>query len=98
MLDFYFIAEEISKPINEPLGLDFAGDLDNKTFANLQKKGIIDDRFDYYSDFRWSKLILNQIRERIDRKQMHFDTDVIKLLRLINTALETKSDLIAYGD
>ena len=98
MLDFYFIAEETSKPINEPSGLNFAGDLDDKTFSNLQKKGIIDDRFDYYSDFRWSELLLKQIRERIDLKQMQTDTDVIKLLRLIDAALEMKSGLIAYGD
>lgn len=98
MLDFYFIKDDIAKTNHEPLGLDFAGDLDNKTFENLQKKGIIDDRFDYYSDFRWSEVLLNQMRERIDRKQMHTDTDVMKLLHLIDTALETKSGLIAYGD
>lgn len=98
MLDFYFIADETVKPDNGPSELDFAGALDDKTFANLQKKGIIDNRFDYYSDFRWSEVILNQIRERIDQKQLYADTDVVKLLQLINAAREKKSGLIAYGD
>lgn len=98
MLDFYFISDDQSKPNNGPSVLDFAGDLDDKTFSNLQKKGIIDNRFDYYSDFRWSELLLKQIRERIDLKQMQTDTDVVKLLRLIDAALNQKSGLIAYAD
>ncbi len=97
MLDFYFIVDEASKPLNGPLVLEFAGDLDDKTFANLQKKGVIDDHF-YYSDFRWSEGILKQIRERINQEQMHADTDVVKLLRLVDAALKMKSGLIAYGD
>lgn len=67
MLDFYYIEDEKSKP--DSLGeLDFAGELDDKTFHNLQKKGIIDEHFDYYSDFRWSVSILKQIRGRIKEK------------------------------
>lgn len=98
MLDFYFLKDDVTKPGNGPSALDFAGNLDDKTFSNLQKKGIIDNRFDYYSDFRWSELLLKQIRERIDLKQMQTDTDVVKLLRLIDAALNQKSGLIAYGD
>jgi hypothetical protein len=98
MLDFYFLKDDVTKLDNGPSVLDFAGNLDDKTFSNLQKKGIIDNRFDYYSDFRWSELLLKQIRERIDLKQMLTDTDVVKLLRLIDAALNQKSGLIAYGD
>ena len=98
MLDFYFIKDGATKPENGPSALDFAGNLDDKTFANLQKKGIIDSHFNYYSDFRWSEGILRQIRERSDPKQMHSDTDVVKLLRLTDAALDKKSGLIAFGD
>lgn len=97
MLDFYYISDKKSKP-GSLQELDFAGDLDDKTFHNLQKKGIIDDRFDYYSDFRWGFAILKQIRERIVQKQLHTDTDVVKLLRLIDAALEKQVGLMAYGD
>lgn len=97
MLDFYFIADETIKPYS-PSGLEIAGALDDKTFANLQKKGIIDDRFDFYSDFRWNEALLKQMRERIVQKQLHTDTDVVKLLRLIDTAIKNQNGLIAFGD
>ena len=51
MLDFYIIKDDQAKPnYPEQLGLEFAGGLDDKTFENLQNKGIIDKRFDFYLD------------------------------------------------
>ena len=98
MLDFYFIPDDTSKPNDGPPVLDFVGDLDPKTFSNLQKKGVIDDRFDYYSDFRWSETLVKQIRQIIESKQMHSDTDVKQLLELLDSAIAKQSGLIAYGD
>lgn len=51
MLDFYIIGDAQAKPsYPEQLGLEFIGELDCKTFDNLQNKGIIDRRFDFYLD------------------------------------------------
>ncbi|MDF3027047.1 MAG: hypothetical protein K0S23_1354 [Fluviicola sp.] len=97
MLDFYFIPNDQTKP-PYPTDLEFAGELDGNVFGRLQSKGIIDKRFDYYSDFRWSEVLLKQIRKTIDDKQLHSDTDVKKLLQFVDTALEKQSGLIAYGD
>lgn len=98
MLDFYFIPDNQPKPDYPDGDLAFAGGLDDRVFSNLQKKGIIDEHFDYYSDFRWNESILKQIRNRIDEKQIPADTDILKLLHLIDAALGKKVGLIAYGD
>jgi hypothetical protein len=50
--------------------LTFAGGLDETTFDNLQRKGIIDDRFDCYSTFRWGTHLIAQIRQIIQKKKM----------------------------
>ncbi len=99
MLDFYIIKDEQAKPnYPEQLGLEFIGGLDDKTFGNLQNKGIIDRRFDYYSDFRLATLLIKQIRQTILQKQLQADSDVKKLTQLFDTAEKKQSGLIAYGD
>lgn len=59
---------------------------------------MIDGRFDYYSDFRWGETLVKQIRQTIEDKQWYSDTDVKKLLELIDLALSKQSGLMAYGD
>lgn len=99
MLDFYIIKEDQAKPNHpEKLGLEFVGGLDDKTFDNLQNKGIIDRRFDYCSDFRLGTLLIKQIRQTIIQKQLQADNDVKKLTQLFDAADKKKCGLIAYGD
>jgi hypothetical protein len=99
MLDFYIIKDDQAKPTHPAqLGLEFVGGLDNKTVDNLQKKGIVDKRFDYYSDFRLGTLLIAQIQQTITQKQLQADTDVKKLTQLLDTADKKQSGLIAYGD
>lgn len=99
MLDFYIIKDEQSKPgYPEQIGLQFAGGLDDTTFGGLQKKGIIDSRFDYYSDFRLETTVIKQIRQTILQKRLQADSDVKKLLDLFDLADKSGSGLIAYGD
>jgi hypothetical protein len=99
MLDFYIIKDDQAKPnYPEQLGLEFVGGLDNKTFDNLKNKGIIDRRFDYYSDFRLGSLLIKQIRQTISQKQLQADSDVKKLTQLFDNADKKQSGLIAYGD
>ena len=99
MLDFYLINDDQTKP-NSPdqLDLKFVGGLDDKTFENLQSKNIIDTRFDYYKDFRWTQSIIKQLREAISKKQMQADTDIQQLIKLLDLADKNKSGLIAYAD
>ncbi|MDR2272068.1 MAG: hypothetical protein LBF27_14275 [Sphingobacterium sp.] len=99
MLDFYIIEDDQAMPnYPEEFGLQFVGGIDYGTFTNLQSKGIIDPRFDYYSDFRLDTLIIKQIRENILQKQLQADTDIIKLTQLFTFANEKESGLIAFGD
>jgi hypothetical protein len=99
MLDFYIIKDNQSKPgYPGQAGLEFVGGLDDKTFDNLQNKGIIDSRFDYYSDFRLGTDLIKQIRQNILQKQLQADDDVKMLIQLFDAADMHQSGLIAYGD
>ncbi|WP_300663085.1 hypothetical protein [Fluviicola sp.] len=98
MLDFYFINDNQTSPNYPNQDLELAGSLDAKTFDNLIRKGMIDSRLDYYSDFRWSETLVKQIRQTIEDKQFYSDTDGEKLLLLMDTAISRQSGLIAYGD
>lgn len=99
MLDFYTIEDYQPKPSNiAQAGLEFAGGLDEQTFSNLQSKGIIDSRFDCYTDFRLGAELIKQIRENILDRQLQSDIDVKKLIQILDTATGKKCGLIAYGD
>lgn len=99
MLDFYIIKDDQTKPSSrKQVLLDFAGELDEVVFENLQIKGIINDRLDYYSDFRLATPLITQIRKNILQKQLQEDSDVKKLLYLFDVAEKRQSGLIAYGD
>lgn len=96
MLDFYLIKDEQKTPdYPEQQNLEFAGDLDYKTYHNLLKKKVIDERFDYYSDFRWSKQIVEQI---LNTKNVEIDSDFDKLSSILIKATQINSGLIAYCD
>ena len=97
MLDFYLISDSEGKPKPDKLNiLDYAGGLESDIFDRLVRKGIIDSRFDYYSDFRWG----NQLIQQIDSKanDLNTDTDVKKLKEIIDKAVIKESGLIAFGD
>ena len=98
MLDFYFIKDGQPKTNNaQKMGLEPAGSLDDYTFEELQRREIIDLRFDYYSTFRWDTRIIKQIQENlkhIDKK----DDCLGRLQELLEKASKRESGLIAYGD
>ena len=77
MLHLYTIPDDQPRP-NKANTLPFAGELDETTFENLQEKGIISDRFDVYSTFRWGTALINQMRVTIQKKNMTNDADVQK--------------------
>jgi hypothetical protein len=99
MLDFYLINDDQTKPSSpEQLDLKYVGGLADETFENLQCKNIIDARFDYYTDFRWTTTIIKQLRETISKKQMQADTDIQQLIKLLDLADKNKNGLIAFAD
>ncbi len=99
MLDFYIIGDDQTEPSHpEELGLQFAGGIDYETFKNLQSKGILDNGFDYHSDFRLNTVLLTSIQTNILQKEFKADTDAMKLIQLINIAKEKDGGLIAFGD
>ena len=99
MLDFYLIQDDQPEPeYPEQAELEFAGGLDYKSFENLRAKGLIADRFDYYTDFRWGTDLIRQINEQINKKSGESDSDVKQLIDLLDQAIQKESGLIAYCD
>ena len=68
MLDFHTIVDyKALPPYPEKDGLEFVGGIDYQPFYNLQKKGGIDERFDYHSDFRIDTSLIKQIRHIVTK-------------------------------
>lgn len=99
MLDFYFMNDSAmnSKSLL-PENLEFAGSLDDKAFQNLKAKGIIESRYDYYSDFRWNVVQVKQIHSMIHQKSLMTDSDVKTLKAFLDQAMIKECGLIAYCD
>lgn len=99
MLDFYLINDEQQTPkYPKEVELKFVGSLDDSTFYNLLKKEVVDKRYDYYSDFRWSIGEIKSMLQKILNEQMLNNDDVRKLTQLLDVADRQQSGLIAYGD
>ncbi len=94
MLDFYLIEDSHKMPKN-PQNLNFAGGLDFNIFERLQRKGVIPNHYDYYSDFRWDSNTIDQIIEKV---KDNTDQDQQILFEIIMKAHLQESDLIAYCD
>lgn len=99
MLDLYFINDEQYKPKNLiKSGLEFAGSLEFEIFENLQNKGIIETRFDYYTDFRWGSTFIKQKLLTLKEKDYKSDTEIKQLFDLLQKASIRNNGLIAYAD
>ncbi len=97
MLDFYIISDSEGKPKPDKLkNLDYSGGLESEVYERLVRKGIIDSRFDFYTDFRWNNQLVEQIETKT--KEFHSDSDVKALKKIIDKAINTKSGLISFGD
>jgi len=97
MLDFYLISDsERSKLGEEPDPLSYVGSLALNRYTRLVKKGVIDERFDYFSDFRWEMEMVLQI----DAKTARFagDTDVDQLNTILKKAMSQNCGLMAICD
>ena len=96
MLDFYLINDEQSKPdYPEKADLKFVSRIDHKTYKTLVSKRIINSRFDYHSDFRWNSQLIEKMYKKIKDKS---DSNIEKLSKILNKAMNEKCGLIAYCD
>ncbi len=99
MLDFYLIHSDQPKPDwPEKANLVHAGSVEMRRFDNLHKKGLIEARFDYHTDFRWSNAYLKQMYDSLHSAHLQNDTDVKAFALILEKALAAKSGLIAYAD
>ncbi len=99
MLDFYLIQDDQPKPdYPEQANLEFVGGLDYKTFENLQNKGVIGSQYNYYSDFRWGTKMIEQQSTNVNLGEFKKDTDLEKLIDILEKAKNKNSGLIAYCD
>lgn len=99
MLDFYLIAAHQALPANPgEAGLVVAGRMESEVFNRLKRIRIIDERFEYDTDFRWSRAVMAQMRSTIAQYQFQSSTDVQQLLCLLDLADQNNSSLIAYAD
>lgn len=97
MLHLYTISDDQPRP-DKANTLPLAGELDETIFENLQEKGIIADRFDVYSTFRWGTDLILQMRQTIQKKNMSRDADVQQLEKLFAIAEKNNCGLLARGD
>ncbi|MEM6297782.1 MAG: hypothetical protein AAF740_03735 [Bacteroidota bacterium] len=99
MIDFYLISDEATKPKNlQGEALTYVGGLSHDVFYRLQNKGVVGGQYDYYSDFRWSTIVIQQLINRTNEVKFKDDFDVGKLLKIINHAQKSNLGLIAYCD
>ena len=98
MLDFYLINDEQPKPNSfQKSGLAFAGSLNEQTFEDLKQKKIIEERFDYCTDLRWSK---GQVIQKFTqlKKQSTKETGIVTFLAILEKAVNQQSGLMTYSD
>lgn len=98
MLDFYFISDTQPFKPDDNTTLEAAGGIELEVFERLQRKGIIDGRFDYFSDFRWSTVLVKQLIENAEAEKFIADTDVKQLLRILLPARHRGLGLVALSD
>lgn len=98
MLDLYYIADATHFNPDGTDALEKAGSIDLDVYERLQRKGIIDSRFDYFSDFRWSAVLVKQLVEKASAGKFVHDTDVKQLLHILLPALDRGAGLVALAD
>jgi hypothetical protein len=95
MLDFYLIDDSVSKPLyREKIGLEFVGGINEKDFELYQSLGLIDKRYDYYSDFRLNSSTVKTMYKDLREKKL----ESINLAVMLCKAIDKNSGLIAYCD
>jgi len=98
MLDFYLISDSELTPKPDKLDeLEYLGGLHEDVYGRLIKKGIIENRYDYYSDFRWTSNDVKLIVERFKNISSH-DSDVRLLKKITEKAIKSSFGIITLCD
>lgn len=96
MLAFYAIADHQPLPdFPEQADLPLLGSIDLNTYERLINKGIIESRYFYYSDFRWTHLKINEI---LQINSTSSDTDIAVLSKILSKAMTSGVGVIVYCD
>lgn len=105
MLDFYKIPDETSKPDwPEKINLEWVDGLELNDFDDLKNKGLIAERFDFWTDFRWNRKSTLELYDLILKKYPELREDkltiksVNKLFNIVDNAVKENIGLIAYCD
>jgi len=106
MLDFYIIKDDTPRPNQlKDLTLKFAGALDYETFEQLKAKNIIEERYDYYKDLRFSSIQVKQKYDLLLKSNQNLNSSLRKtitpesiMLDILNIAIVNNCGLIAFGD
>lgn len=99
MLDFFLINDDEPTP-DTPDGYVHAGGLTLEIYERLQRFEIIDTRFCYFDDFRWSRETIAALQARLDIAfiQSPNNTDYLEFAQLLNIATTAESGLFAVAD
>jgi hypothetical protein len=106
MLDFYLIDDEQAKPsYPEQTNLEYAGGINLATFEELQRLRFIEDRFDFWTDYRWSNQQVKQksdvlIKDYPDLPENRYKPEKPEktLWMILEKAVRTGQGLIAFAD
>lgn len=98
MLDFYLISDNKKTNPKSPKNLKYAGGIEDDKYYRLIRIGLIDEKYDYYSDFRWNTAVVKQINKHLEKYKTDNNTDIETLRQIINQAVENNCGLIAYCD
>ncbi|MEO1054835.1 MAG: hypothetical protein AAFX87_29650 [Bacteroidota bacterium] len=95
MLDFHLIKDNES--IHSDHTFKYVNGIEIKAFAELQRREHIEERFDYYSDFRWSTEQVKQKLEAMSRLPNLTEAE-LKLQAILETAQGQGCGLVAFCD
>lgn len=105
MLDFYGIPDDTPKPHwPEKIGLERIDGLEMDDFEDLITKKLIPDRFDFWTDFRWSKSVVLEMYTAMLKAYPELRENKLKiksvntLFYIVNSAVKNNVGLIAYCD
>jgi len=98
MLDFYLISDNEPTPKPDKVdGLEYLGGLEEGIYIRLIKKGIIDKKYDYYSDFRWTSKDVKLITENLKNKS-NSDSDINTFKTITEKVIKSKFGIITLCD
>ena len=77
----------------------YLGGIEANTFSQLQAEGIIEARFDYYGDFRWSSEVVAKMLLMLQMKQKptSFEREAV-FTAILQKAVDVRSGIAAFGD